>query len=313
MTHATALAFPEENLIGWERALYAFLVEKERRSGSVRTVEGYFRMLQDFFGRVPKPPDRVSPQEVFMWAHGKGVSGKDPSPVTIGARMACLSSFYRFLIRMDIVQRNPCDRLERPRTSTPPARGLSAEEVRRLLAVTPDTPPGLRDRAIILTLVLTGRRRAEVFRMTVGDLSFDGGICFYSYRGKGGKTGRRELPRPAVDALRSALVAYGRDLEHMSPHESLWPSPAATNGEGLRSATFYGRFRRYLEKAGLPPAGLHILRHSAAKLRRDAGESIEDVSRFLDHSSLAVTTTYLRRLEGQEDKGWGKVAEAIGV
>ena len=60
-------------------------------------------------------------------------------------------------------------------------------------------------------------------------------------------------------------------------------------------------------------SGLHVLRHTAAKLRRDAGESIEEVSRFLDHSSLAVTTTYLRRLEGQEDLGWGKVAEAIGV
>jgi integrase len=99
----------------------------------------------------------------------------------------------------------------------------------------------------------------------------------------------------------------------MSSHESLWPSTAATDGQGLRSATFYGRFRRYLAKAGLPPAGLHILRHSAAKLRRDAGESIEDVSRFLDHSSLAVTTTYLRRLEGQEDTSWSKVAEAIGL
>jgi len=143
MIHATALAFPEENLIGWERAMIAFLVEKERRSGSHRTVEGYSRMLQDFFRRVPKPPDQVNAQEVFVWAHGKGVSGRDPSPVTIGARMACLSSFFRFLIRMDIVQRNPCDRLERPRTSTPPARGLSAEEVRRLLAVIPESPPGL--------------------------------------------------------------------------------------------------------------------------------------------------------------------------
>ena len=99
----------------------------------------------------------------------------------------------------------------------------------------------------------------------------------------------------------------------MSPCESLWPSPAFSDGRGLTSGTFYGRFRRYLTKAGLPPAGLHILRHSAAKLRRDAGESIEDVSRFLDHSSLAVTTTYLRRLEGQEDNGWGRVAEAIGL
>jgi integrase len=255
----------------------------------------------------------VTVQEVFLWAHGKGISGKDPSPVTIGARMACLSSFYRFLIRMDIVHTNPCDRLERPRTSTPPARGLSAEEVRRLLAVIPDTPQGLRDRAIILTLVLTGRRRAELFRMTAGDLSFDDGTCFYSYRGKGGKTGRRELPRPALDALRAGLVAFGKDLAVLAPSESLWPSPSATNGEGLRSATFYGRFRRYLQKAGLPPSGLHVLRHTAAKLRRDAGESVEEVSRFLDHSSLAVTTTYLRRLEGQEDRGWGKVAEAIGL
>ena len=313
MTQATAIAFPETDLVGWERALYAFLVEKERRSGSLRTVEGYSRMLIHFFGQVGKAPDKVSAQEVFVWAHGKGISGRDPSPVTVGARMACVSSFFRFLIRMDIVQRNPCDKLERPRTSTPPARGLSAEEVRRLLAVVSGTPQGLRDRAIILTLVLTGRRRAEVFRLTAGDLSFDGGICFYSYRGKGGKTGRRELPRPALDAIQAGLGAYGRELECMSPHESLWPSPAATGGEGLRSATFYGRFRRYLEKAGLPPSGLHVLRHSAAKLRRDAGESIEDVSRFLDHSSLAVTSTYLRRLEGQEDRGWGRVAEAIGL
>jgi hypothetical protein len=58
---------------------------------------------------------------------------------------------------------------------------------------------------------------------------------------------------------------------------------------------------------------LHIFRHSAAKLRRDAGESIEDVSRFLDHSSLAVATVYLLRLEGQADTSWGKVAAAIGI
>lgn len=194
MPTAQGIAFPKEDLVGWEHALYAFLVEKQRRSGSLRTVQGYSSMLQAFFGRVGKAPDAVTVREVFMWAHGKGVSGKEPSPVTVGARIACLSSFFRFLQRMDVVVANPCDKLERPRTSTPPARGLSAEEVRRLLAVIPDTPCGLRDRAIILTLVLTGRRRAEVFRMTAGDLNFENGICFYQYRGKGGKTGRREFP-----------------------------------------------------------------------------------------------------------------------
>jgi integrase len=85
------------------------------------------------------------------------------------------------------------------------------------------------------------------------------------------------------------------------------------DGRGITSGTFWGNLQRYLKRAGLPPAGVHIFRHTAAKLRRDVGESIEDVSRFLDHSSLAVTTVYLRRLEGQEDRGWRGVADAIGA
>jgi integrase len=56
-----------------------------------------------------------------------------------------------------------------------------------------------------------------------------------------------------------------------------------------------------------------VLRHTAAKLRRDAGASIEAVSSFLDHSSLAVTSVYLRRVEGETDRTWPDVAAAIGV
>ena len=72
-------------------------------------------MLQDFFGRLGKPPDTVTSQDVLAWAHGVGLSGREPSAVTVGARIACLSSFYRFLIRMEIVAANPCDALERPK------------------------------------------------------------------------------------------------------------------------------------------------------------------------------------------------------
>ena len=310
MTRNTAVAFLAEDLVGWERSLVAFLVEKERRSGSKRTVQGYSSMLQDFFGRAGLPPDQVTAQHVFVWAHGPGVSGRDPSPITIGARMACLSSFFRFLIRMGMVTTNPCDQLERPRTSPSPPRGLGPDEVRRLLSVIPDTPVGIRNRAIILTLVLTGRRREEVFRLTAADITLDSGVSFYTYHGKGGKSGRRELPRPAYEALKAALWAFGCELEELPPDAPLWPSTA---GGALRSATFYATLQSYFKKAGLPPAGIHIFRHSAAKLRRDCGETIEQVSSFLDHSSLQVTTTYLRRLEGQEDRGWGPVAQAIGV
>jgi site-specific recombinase XerD len=214
----TTTIAPFEDIASWERALYAFLAEKERRSGSRRTVEGYSRMLQHFFGTLGKPPDQVTSQEVFTFAHGVGLSGKEPSAVTIGARMACISSFYRFLIRMDIVASNPCDQLERPKVSSSPPRGLSAEEIRRLLAVIPEKPVSLRDRAIILTLTLTGRRRSEVMNMKVGDISVAGGL-FYTYRGKGGKQAKRELPRPAFEAIEIALAAWGKSLATMTGEE----------------------------------------------------------------------------------------------
>ena len=295
----------------WDQALYAFLIEKGNRSGSRRTVESYGRMLWPFFADLSKTPDRVKPADVLAWVHGIGRSGRTPSPTTVGARIACLSSFFRFLIRMGLVVSNPCDAVERPRAIQSVARGYSADEVRRLLAVIPDAVAGRRDRAILLALVLTGRRRTEVISFRAGDLSVEGEICFYTYRGKGGKRGRRELPHPAFEAIRASLDDAGKELAAMAPDESLWQ--AGARPEGVTSGTFYARFRKYLAAAGLAPTGIHVLRHTAAKLRRDAGESIEDVSAFLDHSSLAVTTVYLRRLEGQEDRAWRDVAEAIGV
>jgi site-specific recombinase XerD len=295
----------------WDQALYGFLVEKGNRSGSRRTVESYSRMLWPFFADLGKTPDRVKPADVLAWVHGIGKSGRTPSATTVGARIACLSSFYRFLIRMGLVVGNPCDAVERPRATQSVARGYSADEVRRLLSVVPDTVAGRRDRALLLTFVLTGRRRTEVIGLTAGDISIEGETAFYSYRGKGGKRGRRELPRPAYEALCATLADAGLSLDSMDKGASLWQAGAGPRG--VTGSTFYSRFRRYLAAAGLAPTGVHVLRHSAAKLRRNAGESIEDVSAFLDHSSLAVTTVYLRRLEGQEDRAWREVAEAIGV
>lgn len=301
----------DDSAAGWERALYAFLSEKERRSGSRRTLESYYRMLQHFFRRLGRTPEQVTSQDVFVFAHGRGLSGREPSAATIGARLSCLSSFYRFLIRMEMAAVNPCDAVDRPKVQPSPPRGLSAEQVQQLLEAVPDTAKGRRDRAIILTLVLTGRRRSEVLSLKAGNIATEDGRPFYTYRGKGGKRGRRELPWPAYDAIRQTLVDVGKELTTLEPEESLWQAGAGE--KGVTSATFYNRFRRYMVKAGLPPSGVHLLRHTAAKLRREIGESIESVSQFLDHTSLGVTTTYLRRLEGQSDSNWDKVATALGL
>jgi len=310
MTPQLLPAVARDDIPAWQQSVVAFLAEKERRSGSHRTVQGYARMLWPFFDRVGSP-DRVTPAHVLAWVHGIGASGREPSAATVGARIACLSSYFRFLIRMNVATANPCDALERPRIVQAVPRGLSADEVRRLLAVVPDTVAGRRDRALLLTFILTGRRRSEVIGLKARDINVEGDVAMYCYVGKGHKTGRRELPRPAYEAISATLADVCLSLAEMEPSASLWQAGAGPRG--VTGSTFYNRFRRYLRAAGLAPTGLHILRHSAAKLRRDAGASIEAVSSFLDHSSLAVTSVYLRRLEGEADRTWPDVALAIGV
>ena len=111
----------------------------------------------------------------------------------------------------------------------------------------------------------------------------------------------------------AALRAYGVSFDALEPEDPVWPAGKTGPRKPLSAGTFYANFRRYLRAAGLPATGVHVLRHTAAKLRREASASVEEVGQFLDHTSLAVTTTYLRRLEGQRDQRRQAVAEMIGV
>jgi hypothetical protein len=81
-----------DDVPAWQQTVVAFLAEKERRSGSRRTVESYSRMIWAFLTSVGSP-DQVTPAHVLAWSHGIGASGREPSSTTVGARIACLSSY----------------------------------------------------------------------------------------------------------------------------------------------------------------------------------------------------------------------------
>ena len=58
--------------------------------------------------------------------------------------------------------------------------------ISKLLEPIPNNPAGLRQRAIILTLAVAGRRRTEVLNVKAGDLTQDGDDDLYTYRGRVG-------------------------------------------------------------------------------------------------------------------------------
>jgi site-specific recombinase XerD len=295
----TALINVSDN---WKAAAGAWLVEVGKRTGSKRTPVEYARILQRFIDSIGGPEHATAPL-IHTFAYSPGPSGKDPSPSTVTVRLAALRGFFDFAKRMGVVSANPADDVKRPKSRQPTPKGLDAEELKKLIAVIPDTPVGLRDKAIILTAVFTGLRRQEVMGLHKGDIYRNGSV-FFEVRAKGGVLRRRELPAPALTAIEKALEARGLTFDGIPTDRRLFD---------VSHQGFYANLRRYAKKARLEHVTPHVLRHSAAKLRRDTGASIEGVQEFLGHQSIATTARYLARMEGEHDNTWQAVANVLGV
>lgn len=317
-TDGTAIAVqPGDHGLPWGAILNAWGEELQQRTGSNRTPTEYRRYamhLQDALEQSGRGLETATPRDVLAFAYAQlpdarrgGIPGKRPGPAAVNVRLAAIRSLFDFLRRMGYVKENPAtsDHVKRPSLPTPEPKGVSPEQIQAMLtAAAGDTRNGPMIRAALITFVLAGIRRSELLALTAADLTLEDGKPAYRVRVKGGKIRRRELPMPAYQAITAYLEADGRPLESLQENARLF----AVSGTGL-----YDMIRAYGERVGAPDITIHTLRHTAAKLRRQDGASLEDVQQLLGHSSIATTARYLAQLETAADPGWHGAAAMIGV
>jgi site-specific recombinase XerD len=282
-------------------------------SARQRTAGAYLDTLQRLlaFQVDPLLADR-SDLERFLSRGRRGRWGDWEGPLsssTQTAELAALRRFYRWARSEGLRQDDPTEGIRPPRREPyARARGLSAEEVARLLAAIPvESAAGLRLRALVLAYLLTGRRRSEVLNLRWRDLDLEGG--FYRYTGKGGKERQRALPPP----VRLAILVYAEaaGLERR-PEEAVFPG--RWRDQPVDGKYIGEQLRQAAELAGIPlERPLHTLRHSYARALRRVEAPLETVQAALDHSNLATTSIYLRQLEGQEDPWWPRLAVELGL
>ena len=166
-------------------------------------------------------------------------------------------------------------------------RALSPQAVAALLASCDTaTLGGRRDRAILVLLARLGLRAGEVAGLELDDLDWRAGEI--SVRGKGSRRERLPLPADAGEALVAYL--HGRPRAGCRTVFLRLNAPAG----GLTGAAVTAVVYRACARAGLPRAGAHRLRHSAASAMLAGGGTLTEIGQVLRHARLHTTAIYAK-------------------
>lgn len=166
---------------------------------------------------------------------------------------------------------------------------LTVAEVQQLYEATTDNILGLRDKAMLALYYGCGLRKNEGIGMNLQDVSFDKALVFVR-KGKGYKERYVPLSGSSKTDLEN-YICYSRPylLNHRKDDALL----LSIKGKRLSGAMAYDRLQKLrTETTIVKSVGLHTLRHSIASHLLHSGMKLQQIQRFLGHSSLESTQIY---------------------
>jgi integrase/recombinase XerD len=231
---------------------------------------------------------------------------------TIRRKLSALSSLFDALCEANAVQGNPVDGVKRPKVtsqegSTP---AIGDHQARALLAApNASTLQGLRDRAILATLLYHGLRRAELCALHLVDLQERRGVRHLRVHGKGDKI--RYVPlHPAAAA---AIAAYRELAGQGDNKEAPLFQPVSNNtrgaGKPITPDGIYRVLAKYAGMVGIDVDGFgpHALRATAITNALENDADLGKVQDWVGHANIATTRMYDRRQPRAESSPTYKV------
>jgi integrase len=241
--------------------------------------------------------DRVRPSHVEGWVVELRRKGLAES--TIRSAYTILRAVLDTAVRDGALATNPAAAIRRPRVTAEEAPHLTPAQVADLLRAA----EGSRYAPLFALLVHTGLRRGEALALQWSDVDLAKGIL--RVRGTLSridgeltvtepKTARSKrfvlISEPAERMLRRVHAAQAEERRLAG---SAWRQTGfvftTEFGEPCNPRNAFRALRAAATKAGLPHAGLHTLRHSAASVMLTRGVLLKVVSDILGHSSIAIT------------------------
>lgn len=280
-----------------------FIASLRLKNSSAHTIRNYSIDLDQFVlyfsppGAAPPLPREIDRLAIRTFL-GELFRGGD-SNRTVARKLACLRTFFAFLVREGSLDANPAKLVATPKIPKALPTVPTAEETNGLLDHLVKTAnqeeasrTAQRDRLIFELLYGCGLRVSELEGLNIADFDFD--ERWIRIRGKGRKERQTPYGKSAAEALeqylasRSAMLAADGSKEEALLLHRWRGQPARLTVRTIRRIV-----KKYaVAFTGDPSMHPHTLRHAFATHLLGAGADLRAIQELLGHASLSTTQKY---------------------
>lgn len=268
---------------------------KTVRMSSIHTVESYQNDLTQYSNFVAK---RFKVNETLLEhltrtsirGYLSHLVNQNYSAKSVARKLATLRSFCKYLLREEIIEKNPTLNISSPKLEKHLPVYLNKQEVRDLFEL-PDTLDvlGQRDLLILKLFYSTGLRVSELANLKIEQLDFYNSSL--RVIGKGNKTRILPLGKNLLKDIQIYLEK--RDLTNIHNSEFKKFIFVNSNKGPFTRQQIAKIVQKYIEKiSDSNKAHPHALRHTFATHLLNEGADLMSVKELLGHSSLSTTQVY---------------------
>ena len=270
-----------------EQFLKYLKFQKRYSHHTVTAYENDILQFSTFLSSIEQNFSTANHQSVRAWIVNLMDDGLESK--SVNRKISSLRSFYKYLLKEDIVSKNPIVRVQTPKVAKKLPAFVSEEKLNALLNNNTFTNEfeSVRDKLILELLFGTGIRLNELLQLKTNDVYLSEKTL--KVLGKRNKERIIPLLPVIVDEIKDYLEQRNT-LETIVDTENLF---LMLKGVKLNETFVYRIINDYFstvsEKVKKSP---HILRHTFATHLLNNGADINSVKELLGHSSLASTQVY---------------------
>ena len=259
-----------------------YLKSEKMSDNTIRAYLGHIGQALDYIG---KADEDITYLDLIDWK----ASISDLSSSTVALKVASIHSYFQFLKNAKVITEDPSEDLKRPEIKNKVKPYMTEDDVKAMIEAA-RTP---RDRAMVRFLVSTGVRFVEMANITLDQYytAINGNRVIVLKVTKGSKERGIYINESTEKAIAEYLATRCDDCPYLF---------ASFRRNQLSDNSVSQTIKNIGKRAGLPywnDLSCHCMRAACATIMSDKGVPVATISSTLGHSSLEVTSRYIKNTQ----------------